>query len=98
MLHSPHLLLLDEPFIGQDYRNVHRLMTVLQQEALQGSTILIATHDSAIAETYCQRLLFLFDGQLLIDAPVKQGLEYTATLEQTRSRHKPTNTEGGFEK
>lgn len=98
MLHSPQVLLLDEPFIGQDYRNVHRLMTVLQQEALQGTTILMATHDPAIAETYSQRLLFLFDGQLLIDAPIKQGLEYTALLEQTKSRHKTTPSEDGSEK
>ena len=83
LLHKPPLLLLDEPFIGQDYHNVHRLMKVLQKEVSQGTTVLLATHDSSIAETYCSRLLFLYNGRLLIDSPVKQGLEYLAVLEQS---------------
>jgi energy-coupling factor transport system ATP-binding protein len=83
LLHKPQVLLLDEPFIGQDYRNVHHLMSVIQGEAAQGTTVLLATHDATIAETYCSRLLFLFDGRLLIDAPVKQGLEYLTIFNQT---------------
>jgi energy-coupling factor transport system ATP-binding protein len=83
LVHQPKLLLLDEPFIGQDYRNVHQLMTVVRQEASRGTAVLLATHDSTIAEQYCHRLLFLFEGRLLIDAPVKQGLEYIALLEHT---------------
>lgn len=93
LLHRPKLLLLDEPFIGQDYRNVHQLMTLLQQSAQQDTTIVLATHDAAIAETYCQRLLFLHSGQLLIDAPVKQGLDYIETLGKTAYQHKPTTRE-----
>ena len=84
LLHKPQVLLLDEPFIGQDYRNVQRLMDVIRSEAAQGTTVLLATHDAAVAETYCSRLLFLFDGRLLIDAPVKQGLEHLTILYQTR--------------
>jgi energy-coupling factor transport system ATP-binding protein len=80
LLHQPHLLLLDEPFIGQDYRNVHQLMTILQQAAMGGAAILLATHDPSIAETYCNRLLFLHSGQILIDAPVQKGFNYLTTL------------------
>ncbi len=89
LLHKPQVLLLDEPFIGQDYHNVHRLMTIVHEEASQGSAILLATHDAAITETYCTRLLFLYDGRLLIDAPVKQGLEYLTMFEQTAYGHEP---------
>jgi energy-coupling factor transport system ATP-binding protein len=83
ILHKPQVLLLDEPFIGQDYRNVHHLMTVVRQEASQGTAVILATHDTAIAEHYCHRLLFLFEGRLLIDAPVKQGLKYMAMMEHS---------------
>ncbi len=82
ILHKPQVLLLDEPFIGQDYRNVHHLMTIVRQEASQGTAVILATHDTAIAEQYCHRLLFLFEGRLLIDAPVKHGLKYMANMEQ----------------
>ena len=93
LLHKPQVLLLDEPFIGQDYRNVHHLMTVVRQEASQGAAVLLATHDTTIAKQYCHRLLFLFEGRLLIDAPVRQGLEYMAMLEHTANWQKPQVTE-----
>ncbi len=80
LLHHPQLLLLDEPFIGQDYRNVHQIMRLQQQAAKNGAAILLATHDASIVESYCHRLLFLHTGQLLIDAPVQQGLDYMKTL------------------
>ncbi len=80
LLHHPQLLLLDEPFIGQDYRNVHQIMRLQQQAAENGAAILLATHDASIVESYCHRLLFLYAGQLLIDAPVQQGLDYMKNL------------------
>ncbi|MDO8055373.1 MAG: ABC transporter ATP-binding protein [Candidatus Hermodarchaeota archaeon] len=80
LLHHPKLLLLDEPFIGQDYWNVHQLMEVLAQMAHRDTSILLATHDMAIVETYCHRVLFLHSGQLLIDAPIPQGLHYLSRL------------------
>ncbi len=80
MLHNPSLLLLDEPFIGQDYQNVHKLMEILQRAALTGTAILLATQDPNIAEAYCHRLLFLRSGQILIDASVKKGLNYLNAL------------------
>jgi energy-coupling factor transport system ATP-binding protein len=80
LLHHPQLLLLDEPFIGQDYRNVHQIMRLQQQAAKNGAAILLATHDASIVESYCHRLLFLHAGQLFIDAPVQQGLGYMKTL------------------
>lgn len=80
LLHHPQLLLLDEPFIGQDYRNVHKIMHLQHQAAKNGAAILLATHDASIVESYCHRLLFLHAGQLLIDAPVRQGLDYMKTL------------------
>jgi energy-coupling factor transporter ATP-binding protein EcfA2 len=98
LLHKPQVLLLDEPFIGQDYRNVHHLMTVVRQEASQGTAVLLATHDIARAEQYCHRLLFLFEGRLLIDAPVKHGLEYLVMMEHTADWHKPLISKEVLEK
>jgi energy-coupling factor transport system ATP-binding protein len=93
LLHQPNLLLLDEPFIGQDYRNVHQIMGVLHKMSHQDTSILLATHDAAIAETYCHRLLFLYSGQLLIDAPIQQGLAYVTRLGKTAYRINPTTKE-----
>jgi energy-coupling factor transport system ATP-binding protein len=86
LLHHPQILLLDEPFIGQDYRNVHKIMLIQQQAAENGTAILLATHDQSIAKNYCHRLLFLHAGQILIDAPVQEGLNYMKTLGESAYR------------
>jgi len=73
LIHRPHLILLDEPFIGQDYGNVSRLMTLVMRAVEEGASLILATHDPALAEVCCQRLLFLRDGELLLDASLPQG-------------------------
>lgn len=94
LVHNPQLLLLDEPFIGQDFRNVHQIMAVLLKARQQNTAILLATHDSKIAETYCDRLLFLQSGRLLIDAPITLGLNYLKGLGESAFSPKPNNVEG----
>jgi energy-coupling factor transporter ATP-binding protein EcfA2 len=79
LIHQPKLLLLDEPFIGQDYGNVRQLMTLIQSATLDGATVLLATHDPLIVQEYCHRLIFLREGQILIDAPPQQAF---ASLQQ----------------
>ncbi|MFX1561890.1 MAG: energy-coupling factor ABC transporter ATP-binding protein, partial [Promethearchaeota archaeon] len=83
LIHNPRILLLDEPFIGQDYRNVHKLMTLILSATLEGAAVLLATHDPSIVQTYCHRLLFLRDGQLLIDANPQQAFTSLQQLGET---------------
>lgn len=83
LIHRPKLLLLDEPFIGQDYGHVHQLMKLIQSAALDGAAVLLATHDPSIVQTYCHRLLFLRDSQLLIDATPKQAYTCLQQLGET---------------
>jgi energy-coupling factor transporter ATP-binding protein EcfA2 len=93
LIHRPHLILLDEPFIGQDYGNVSRLMTLVMRAVQEGASLILATHDPALAETCCRRLLFLDKGQLLLDAPLPQGfneLERRGEGQYAPSWHPPT--------
>ncbi|MFX1562251.1 MAG: ABC transporter ATP-binding protein [Promethearchaeota archaeon] len=83
LVHQPKLLLLDEPFIGQDYGHVHQLMSLVQSAALDGAAILLATHDPSIVQAYCHRLLFLRDGRLLIDAAPQQAFDRLQQLGET---------------
>lgn len=80
LVHRPSLLLLDEPFIGLDYRNVNQMMTIIKQAANEGAAVLLATHDPAIVHAYCTRLLFLSEGKLLLDAPVHQAFSHLRRL------------------
>jgi heme exporter protein A len=49
LVHSPRLLLLDEPTAGLDATTTGRLRAVVREEAARGSTIVVVTHDPDFA-------------------------------------------------
>lgn len=63
MIHSPQILLCDEPTGNLDRDNRDNVLACLQSLHQNGMTILIVTHDEEIA-TYGDRILFLRDGIL----------------------------------
>jgi len=67
LIHSPALLLADEPTGNLDSRSARSLMealTALGEE--DGATIAMVTHD-ATAASYCRRILFIKDGKPLTE-------------------------------
>jgi len=50
VLHSPRLLLLDEPSTGLDVKAVERLVTVVEEERERGAICILVTHDMALAD------------------------------------------------
>ncbi len=70
LLHQPQLLLLDEPFIGQDYQNIKQFMLHIQAFVKEGGSVILSTHDPQTVKMYCNRLLFLKEGRLLLDNPL----------------------------
>ena len=68
LLHSPELLILDEPTIGLDVLSKQRLREFLRQErARSGTTILLTTHDMGDIERLCERVLVVDHGTLAYD-------------------------------
>jgi heme exporter protein A len=49
LVHSPRLLLLDEPTTGLDASSVDRLRDVVRAEAARGAIVLVVTHDEGFA-------------------------------------------------
>ena len=62
--YQPRLILLDEPFIGQDWGHARLLLRLLRDEAQRGAGVLWITHDPALARAYADRVLFLPEGRL----------------------------------
>lgn len=50
VLHSPRLLLLDEPSTGLDVKAVERLVTVVEEERARGAICILVTHDMGLAD------------------------------------------------
>lgn len=56
---APNLLLLDEPFIGQDRRNVQWIISQLLASRERGAVTLLVSHDVPLVDALCDRLLYL---------------------------------------
>ena len=59
-------MLVDEPFVGLDQSGKEALLTLLDEAAAGGATLIVATHELAFVSRV-QRLLALRDGELVYD-------------------------------
>lgn len=62
------VLLVDEPFVGLDQPGREALLELLEEEAVRGASILVATHSLDFV-SQADRCLGLRDGQLAYDGP-----------------------------
>jgi ABC-2 type transport system ATP-binding protein len=82
LLHSPRLVILDEPTIGLDVLSKQRLREFLIGERrLHGTTLLLTTHDMGDVERLCDRILVIDHGRLAYDGDLP-GLSRTAGAER----------------
>jgi len=65
LLHTPRILLLDEPTANLDPKSARLVKDLLQDLAKQGASILLSTHILEIAERLCQRLIILDKGRVV---------------------------------
>lgn len=59
------LYVIDEPFLGLDPLAIHDFIDLLKAKREDGASVLMTTHVLATAEQYCDRFLFLADGELV---------------------------------
>ncbi len=77
LLHSPRLVILDEPTIGLDVLSKQRLREFLVAERrAHGTTLLLTTHDMGDVERLCDRVLLVDRGRLVWDGTLA-GLSRT---------------------
>ena len=65
LMHRPRLLILDEPTAGVDVELRLELWRYVQQINEEGTTILLTTHYLEEAERLCDRIAFIYDGQIV---------------------------------
>jgi putative ABC transport system ATP-binding protein len=68
LINQPKLLLADEPTGNLDSRTGTEIMNFIREfnESL-GMTVVMVTHERALAERYARRMIFLADGKLVDD-------------------------------
>lgn len=74
---QPKILLLDEPTSALDAGRARQLLQVLTKVATDTqTTILMVNHQLELAQSFCKRVLYLQNGQLLQDAPNSSEVDW----------------------
>lgn len=64
-IHSPKLILMDEPFVGLDPRAAHTVKEMMRDFCAHGGAIFFSTHVLEVAEKLCDRVAIIRGGKLI---------------------------------
>ena len=65
LVHSPKLLILDEPFVGLDPKAAFALKQIMRELTCEGGAIFFSTHVLDVAEKLCNKIAIIKDGRLI---------------------------------
>ena len=72
MVHSPPILVLDEPTAGVDVELRKQLWELVGELNAQGVTVVLTTHYLEEAEMLCERIAIINHGELIANKPTKE--------------------------
>ena len=64
-LHSPKLIIMDEPFVGLDPKASHLLKGMMREVCDEGGAIFFSTHVLEVAEKLCDKVAIIKGGRLV---------------------------------
>lgn len=66
LIHSPKLIIMDEPFVGLDPKAAHILKTIMRDICDNGGAIFFSTHVLEVAEKLCDKIAIIKGGKLIV--------------------------------
>ena len=72
MVHSPPILVLDEPTAGVDVELRRQLWELVQELNSEGVTVVLTTHYLEEAEQLCDRIAIINHGELIANKPTRE--------------------------
>ena len=72
MVHSPPILVLDEPTAGVDVELRRQLWELVSELNAEGVTVVLTTHYLEEAEQLCDRIAIINHGELIADKPTRE--------------------------
>ena len=71
LIHSPKLLIMDEPFVGLDPRASFLLKEEMKRICKDGGAIFFSTHVLDVAEKICDNIAIIKNGTLIVSGKMK---------------------------
>lgn len=71
LIHSPKLLILDEPFVGLDPKATFNLKQIMQEITAGGGSIFFSTHVLDVAEKLCTKIAIIKKGELIASGEIQ---------------------------
>jgi ABC-2 type transport system ATP-binding protein len=65
MMHEPEVIVLDEPMVGLDPHHARVLKDILKEQANQGATVFVSTHQLSVAEEMADRIGIMHHGKMI---------------------------------
>ena len=70
---KPELLLFDEPTSALDPESIGDVLAVMQNLAKEGMNMVVVTHEMGFAREVADRIIFMAEGEILVDTTDVQG-------------------------
>ncbi|WP_366513421.1 ABC transporter ATP-binding protein [Herbiconiux sp.] len=81
MIHSPRLLVLDEPFESVDPVSAANVVEILEKYVAGGGTVVLSSHSMDMIQRVCDRVAIIVEGEVLAKGTVDE-VRLGGTLEQ----------------
>ncbi|MCC7571984.1 MAG: ATP-binding cassette domain-containing protein [Candidatus Methanofastidiosum sp.] len=77
---DPKIVVLDEPFVGQDDKNTGLILNWIDNERKKGKIIIYVSHDPRILSSREDRIIFLEGGKIVVDGKKKEVINILRDL------------------
>ena len=82
LIHKPHIIFLDELSTGLDISIRTRIKNFIQEYSIENNMLIIlVSHDMGEVQQLCQRMIFLKNGQIVVNDLIKNLVKKNETLE-----------------
>ena len=72
LMHSPKLIIMDEPFVGLDPKSSHTLKQIMREHCDNGGAIFFSTHVLEVAEKLCDKVAIIKEGKLIVSGTMDE--------------------------
>jgi ABC-2 type transport system ATP-binding protein len=72
LIHSPELIILDEPLTGLDAGSARQVKSVLKDRVAAGTTVIMTTHILEVAERMAERIGVIANGRLIAEGTLDE--------------------------